>query len=70
VTGDGPTPEESKIVVPYVGSAIEQASRFNDRREEMNDYERFRLAASQIVGKRLTWTQGRSRGEITNEEKQ
>ena len=32
----------------------EQAFRFNNRRE-MNDYDRFELAMSQIVGKRLTW---------------
>jgi hypothetical protein len=29
----------------------------------MNDYERFRLAASQIVGKRLTWTQVEAEGK-------
>lgn len=34
----------------------EQAFRYNNRRE-MNDYDRFELAASQIVGKRLTWKQ-------------
>jgi transposase-like protein len=34
----------------------EQAYRFNNRKE-MNDYDRFRLALSQIVGKRLTWKQ-------------
>jgi transposase-like protein len=33
----------------------EQAYRFNNRGKEMNDFERFKLAASQIVGKRLTW---------------
>jgi hypothetical protein len=32
----------------------EQAYRYNNR-QEMNDFDRFRLAASQIVGKRLTW---------------
>ncbi len=32
----------------------EQAYRFNNRKD-MNDYNRFKLAASQIVGKRLTW---------------
>lgn len=31
----------------------EQAYRYNNRKE-MSDYDRFRLAASQIVGKRLT----------------
>jgi hypothetical protein len=35
----------------------EQAYRFNNRGKEMNDYERFRQAASQIVGKRLTWNE-------------
>ena len=35
----------------------EQAYRFNNRDKEMNDLERFKLAASQIVGKRLTWNQ-------------
>jgi transposase-like protein len=34
----------------------EQMFRFNNRKN-MNDYDRFRLAASQIVGKRLTWNQ-------------
>lgn len=34
----------------------EQAYRFNNRRE-MNDFDRFKQAASQIVGKRLTWNQ-------------
>ncbi|SRR5579885_1143501 len=33
----------------------EQAYRFNNREKEMTDYDRFKLAASQIVGKRLTW---------------
>jgi hypothetical protein len=32
----------------------EQAYRFNNRKE-MDDFDRFKLAASQIVGKRLTW---------------
>jgi transposase-like protein len=32
----------------------EQAYRYNHR-QEMNDFDRFKLAASQIVGKRLTW---------------
>lgn len=32
----------------------EQAFRYNTR-SEMNDYDRFRLAASQMLGKRLTW---------------
>jgi hypothetical protein len=34
----------------------EQAYRFNNRKE-MNDFDRFSVAASQIVGKRLTWKQ-------------
>lgn len=34
----------------------EQAYRFNARKI-MNDYERFRFALSQVVGKRLTWKQ-------------
>jgi transposase-like protein len=32
----------------------EQAYRYNNRKD-MDDYDRFKLAASQIVGKRLTW---------------
>ena len=34
----------------------EQAFRYNNRKE-MNDFDRFKMAASQIVGKRLTWKQ-------------
>jgi hypothetical protein len=34
----------------------EQAYRYNNRKE-MNDYDRFKLAMSQIVGKRLTWNE-------------
>lgn len=34
----------------------EQAFRYNNRKE-MDDFDRFKLAASQIVGKRLTWNQ-------------
>jgi transposase-like protein len=34
----------------------EQAYRYNNR-NDMNDFDRFKLAASQIVGKRLTWDQ-------------
>jgi transposase-like protein len=34
----------------------EQAYRYNNRKE-MNDFDRFKLAMSQIVGKRLTWKQ-------------
>jgi transposase-like protein len=32
----------------------EQAYRYNNRKD-MNDFNRFKMAASQIVGKRLTW---------------
>jgi hypothetical protein len=35
----------------------EQAYRFNNRGKEMSDWERFKMAASQVVGKRLTWDQ-------------
>jgi transposase-like protein len=34
----------------------EQVFRYNNRKQ-MDDYDRFRLAMSQIVGKRLTWNQ-------------
>jgi transposase-like protein len=34
----------------------EQSFRFNNRKE-MDDFDRFKLAMSQIVGKRLTWNQ-------------
>ncbi len=34
----------------------EQAFRYNNRKD-LNDFGRFRMAASQIVGKRLTWKQ-------------
>jgi hypothetical protein len=34
----------------------EQAFRYNNRKD-MNDYDRFELAMSQIVGKRLTYEQ-------------
>jgi transposase-like protein len=34
----------------------EQMFRYNNRKN-MNDFDRFKLAASQIVGKRLTWNQ-------------
>lgn len=33
----------------------EQANSFNNRDKELTDFDRFKLAASQIVGKRLTW---------------
>ena len=32
----------------------EQAYRFNNR-QDMDDFERFKLAVSQMFGKRLTW---------------
>jgi high-affinity Fe2+/Pb2+ permease len=35
----------------------EQSYRYNNREKEMGDYDRFKLAASQIVGKRLTWNE-------------
>jgi transposase-like protein len=35
----------------------EQAYRFNNRGKEMNDFDRFKLAASQMLGKRLTWNE-------------
>ena len=34
----------------------EQAYRYNNRKE-MNDFDRFRLATSQMIGKRLTWNE-------------
>jgi transposase-like protein len=34
----------------------EQAFRYNNRKD-MTDFDRFRLAASQIIGKRLTWNE-------------
>ena len=34
----------------------EQAYRFNNRKD-MGDFDRFKCAAAQIVGKRLTWKQ-------------
>jgi transposase-like protein len=42
----------------------EQAYRYNNRKD-MGDFDRFKLAASQIVGKRLTWNEvtGRSGSE-------
>jgi len=35
----------------------EQAFRFNNRDKELSDFDRFKMAAQQIVGKRLTWDQ-------------
>lgn len=40
----------------------EQAYRFNNRKD-MNDYDRFKQAASQIVGKRLTWDAVTGKGQ-------
>jgi hypothetical protein len=34
----------------------EQSFRYNNRKD-LGDFDRFRLAASQVVGKRLTWKQ-------------
>ena len=34
----------------------EQAFRFNNR-TDMNDFDRFKLAASQVIGRRLTWNE-------------
>lgn len=39
----------------------EQAYRYNNRKDEsgelLRDFDRFKLAMSQIVGKRITWKQ-------------
>jgi transposase-like protein len=35
----------------------EQAYRFNNRDKELNDFDRFKLAASQMLGKPLTWNE-------------
>jgi hypothetical protein len=35
----------------------EQAYRFNNRDKELTDFDRFKMAASQMVGKRLTWNE-------------
>lgn len=40
----------------------EQAYRFNNRKE-MDDFDRFRQAATQIVGKRLTWNEVTGRAQ-------
>jgi len=39
----------------------EQAYRYNNRKD-MGDFDRFKLAASQIVGKRLTWNDVTGKG--------
>ncbi len=38
----------------------EQSFRFNNRK--MDDFDRFKMAAEQIVGKRLTWDQATGKG--------
>jgi len=35
----------------------EQAYRFNNRGKDLTDFDRFKLAASQMLGKRLTWNE-------------
>jgi hypothetical protein len=35
----------------------EQSFRFNNRHEVLGDFGRFRLASSQVVGKRVTYTE-------------
>jgi len=42
----------------------EQSYRYNNR--NMSDFERFKMAASQVVGKRLTWD--RLTGNLADEE--
>lgn len=44
----------------------EQAYRYNNRKE-MNDFERFKFALSQVMGKRLTWNRltGKERDDFT-----
>lgn len=42
----------------------EQAYRYNNRKD-MDDFGRFKLAASQIVGKRLTWDQVTGKQSVT-----
>ncbi len=45
----------------------EQAYRYNNRKDEsgekLNDFDRFKIAASQIVGKRLTWNEVTGKGQ-------
>jgi transposase-like protein len=42
----------------------EQAYRFNNRKE-MTDFDRFKMAASQIIGKRLTWAEATGKNHET-----
>ena len=42
----------------------EQAYRYNNRKE-MTDFDRFKMAASQIVGKRLTWNEATGKNHET-----
>lgn len=42
----------------------EQAYRYNNRKE-MSDFDRFKMAASQIVGKRLTWNEATGKNHET-----
>jgi hypothetical protein len=41
----------------------EQSFRYNYRKD-MRDFDRFRLAASQMVGKRLTWDEATGRNHV------
>jgi hypothetical protein len=41
----------------------EQAYRYNNRKE-MTDFDRFKMAASQIVGKRLTWNEATGKNHL------
>ena len=41
----------------------EEAFRYNNR-EEMNDFDRFRVATSQIVGRRLTYAEASGRAHV------
>jgi transposase-like protein len=41
----------------------EQAYRYNNRKE-MSDFDRFKLAASQMVGKRLTWNEATGKNHL------
>ena len=41
----------------------EQAYRFQQPSLYMNDFDRFKLAMSQVIGKRLTWDQLTGKGQ-------
>ncbi len=43
----------------------EQMFRYNNRNKDLNDADRFHLAVSQIVGKRLTFAQLTGKGKVT-----